>query len=79
MTKTAQSLLSEAMELPEADRAELAERLLESLHPPPAYADEAAWLEELDRRIALVQSGKAEYGSWPEFRDRLLAQLDADA
>lgn len=49
-----------ALALPEADRAELAAALLESLGPEPesdqATVDEV-WAAELDRRAAALDSG----------------------
>lgn len=77
MTKSAQLVLNDAMALEDRDRAELAARLLDSLDPPPVGTDDSAWLAEMDRRIESSKAGQAEYGSWPDLRDRLRARLNA--
>lgn len=66
-----QTVLEQALELPERERADLAARLLRSI-PEPGLDDggdgeelsgpawEAAWTAELDRRVEEVESGTAE-------------------
>jgi hypothetical protein len=49
----------EALQLPESQRAVLADRLLESLSPRPAEL-EAAWLREAESRMTAFQEGKIE-------------------
>jgi putative addiction module component (TIGR02574 family) len=79
MTKNTEVLLKDAMTLPEAERAELAARLVESLEPNPEADVEAAWHAEIGRRLERIDSGQAKFVSWPELRDRLRARLSGGA
>lgn len=58
MTRTLEEWKSETAALPPEDRAALAEYLLDSLVDDEADMDDAAWEEELNRRIAEIRSGK---------------------
>ncbi|HXT22258.1 MAG TPA: addiction module protein [Thermoanaerobaculia bacterium] len=77
MTKTADALLRDALELGEQDRADMAAALLESLEPA---VDEAAiaqaWDEEVQRRVAEIDSGQAELIPWEEVRRQLFSRLN---
>lgn len=64
-------LLRKAMTLPSAARAALAGCLLESLDEEVDEGVEAAWEEEIARRIQELDSGKAVPIPWPEVRRRL--------
>ena len=75
MARDVRELLREASELPEADRAELAGRLLESLHGEPDEGVEAAWAEEIERRIRQIDSGEVKTIPWAEVRAKLYARL----
>jgi putative addiction module component (TIGR02574 family) len=60
-----QNVLAEALALPTDERAELIGHLLESLDVPAGEAVdtdewEASWIEEINRRIAELQSGRAQ-------------------
>jgi putative addiction module component (TIGR02574 family) len=57
MTPTVDNLKQQLSSLSQEERAELATFLLESLDPPDTGA-EAAWLEELERRMEEMESGK---------------------
>ena len=62
MVRTPDSLEAQLLRLPAADRARLAELLLESLDAeegsaPPADA-EAAWAAEAERRLAELRDGR---------------------
>jgi putative addiction module component (TIGR02574 family) len=57
MTDIAMRLKDEILQLSEADRAELAHLILNSLHESDEEYD-AAWEAELDRRFAEIESGK---------------------
>lgn len=52
------SLLAAALQLPEDARIELANRLFESLEPADEGDVEAAWAEEIKRRIEDLESGR---------------------
>jgi putative addiction module component (TIGR02574 family) len=73
MTQDATELLKRALALSEEERAELAGSLLESLddaHEDPE-AVEAAWSEEIARRIEDLDSGKVKPVSLDTFRRKL--------
>jgi putative addiction module component (TIGR02574 family) len=63
MSLPLERLEAEALELSVEDRARLAQRLLESLDDLPEEdldEIERAWNEEIERRIADLEAGKAE-------------------
>jgi len=68
MTQTAEKLLSEALALNEAERAELAARLLETLDPSTDADYVAAWESELQERIRQLDSGEERTIPWTEAR-----------
>ncbi len=60
MSLTLEEIEAEALQLPADSRAELAERLLESLTSVPDPRVEREWLEEAQRRRQDLLSGKVE-------------------
>ncbi|HEX7831038.1 MAG TPA: addiction module protein [Thermoanaerobaculia bacterium] len=78
MTRNVAELLREASELPEADRAELAGRLLQSLDGEPDEGVEAAWAEEIERRVRQLDAGEVKTIPWEEVRAKLYARLHDD-
>jgi len=76
MTKAAETLLRDALDLDESERAEMAGALLESLElPVDEHEIEQAWREEVQRRVADADAGRAELIPWEEVRDQLFARL----
>jgi putative addiction module component (TIGR02574 family) len=75
MSPTVEKLFREASDLPEADRAELAGRLLDSLESERDEGVEAAWAEEVERRIRQIDSGEVKTIPWEEVRAKLHARL----
>jgi putative addiction module component (TIGR02574 family) len=71
-------VLSEALKLTGAERAELAERLLETVAEEDIHASDpkvdAAWREELRRRSARLHAGEATTVPWEETRQRLFSK-----
>lgn len=59
MTESAKDLLRQAIRLPAAERAGLADELLESLHVSDAAVD-AVWLREAETRMAAFGRGEFE-------------------
>jgi len=59
MSSTLSDLKKKAALLPEHERAELALSLMESLDGPADPDVEAAWLQEIERRVRQVESGEA--------------------
>ncbi len=67
-------LFTEACRLDEGDRAALAGLLLESLDQAPGPGVEAAWAEEIERRVRELDSGEVKTVAWEDVKNRLLAR-----
>jgi putative addiction module component (TIGR02574 family) len=70
MTQEAQELLKKALALPEKERADLAGSLIDSLDSTVDENAEAAWQEEIARRLEEVRSGKVKTTSWEDVRQK---------
>jgi len=70
-SSTFEQLLSHILELPEPERAELAQELIKSLDAPADKDVEAAWDQEIIHRIAQIDAGQAKLLDRQEFRKRL--------
>ena len=68
MSSTVKKILEEALELPENARADLAAAVLESLEGSADEGVEAAWSDEIARRIREVESGAVKPIPWEEAR-----------
>src|SRR6266404_9298853 len=64
----------EAAQLPERDRATLAGLLIETLDPVSEPDVEAAWSEEIKRRLTKIEAGIIELIPWEEVRGELFGQ-----
>ena len=71
MPRNHTDIFDAALALSEHERATLADRLLESLHRPINPAVEAAWADEVQRRLADLDAGRAETLPWPHVREKL--------
>ena len=71
MVATPKQLYDRAMNLNEEARAELIGMLLESLEIRSDDGVEAAWLKEIERRVAELDSGAVESVPWAEVRSRV--------
>lgn len=69
-------LRSEILALTEAERAELAHDLIQSLDAPRDNGVEDAWDQEVLRRIGEIDAAQAELVDRAEFRRRMRAQLE---
>ena len=69
MSKAAQKVLDDALQLELSERAELAAELLASLDGESDDDVEAAWAAEIERRAARVRSGEDPGRLWAEARD----------
>ena len=67
LTPNSQGILQAALQLPEADRVQLVEGLLESFGPNDEPLDES-WAAELDQRLADFAAGRADGVSWAELK-----------
>ena len=68
MTSQTQAILDAALALPEAERALLVERLLETLSPEQGELSDEELFAELERRRAEVEQGQVKPGPWSEVR-----------
>ncbi len=70
MTQEAAELLKKALALPVEERADLASTLIDSLDATIDENVEAAWQEEIRRRIEDVRSGKVSSIPWDDVREK---------
>jgi putative addiction module component (TIGR02574 family) len=75
MGRKLQELFREAAELSDRDRAELAGMLLESLDGEPDPAIEAAWADEVERRVRQIDAGEVELIPWEKVRAELFSRV----
>jgi putative addiction module component (TIGR02574 family) len=66
MPSSSQAIFEAALALPEAERALLVERLLESLPPEPEELTDDELVAELERRSADFERGTADAIPWSE-------------
>jgi len=76
MTQEAAELLKKALSLPVSERADLAGSLIESLDETQDESVKTAWDEEIDRRMADIDSGAVKAVSLEDARRRLLSALE---
>jgi putative addiction module component (TIGR02574 family) len=74
MKRQAAEILKEALALPIEARAALAGSLLDSLDADVDEDAEAYWANEVNRRVAELDSGVVKTVSWAEVRRRLAAR-----
>ena len=72
---TLEKVRTEALSLPEAERAELAHNLVASLDGPADVDAETAWDSEILRRLAEIDTGTATLIDREEFRRRMRARM----
>jgi putative addiction module component (TIGR02574 family) len=70
MTQGAQELLKKALTLPDKERVDMAGSLIDSFDGTIVENADAAWLDEVARRLEEVRTGKVETISWNEVRRR---------
>jgi len=78
MSRNVSELFREATQLSENERAELAGLLLQSLEGEPDEGVEAAWAEEIERRVRQIDAGEVQTIPWEEVRAKLHARLNED-
>jgi putative addiction module component (TIGR02574 family) len=76
MERQTESLLKQALTLNDAERAEMAAALLESLESPAEPGVEEAWRREIAARIEDLDSGRVATIPWGEVRERLWKRLN---
>ncbi len=80
MGNEARTLLAEALELSDQDRADLAAQLLASLDEPTSDSQEEIdrlWAIEIERRSTRFRSGESEGVPWDEVRSQIERNLAA--
>lgn len=75
MERSAKTILDDALSLPEADRADIAGALLESIEPSAEADVEQAWRQEVASRVAALDAGEIDSVAWDDVRERLFARL----
>ncbi|HZS47547.1 MAG TPA: addiction module protein [Blastocatellia bacterium] len=73
MTETASQILAQALTLSSEERAELADRLLESIHKIDPHLAEL-WVQEAEDRMAAFDRGEMETVSLEEVFDKINRQ-----
>jgi len=74
MERTLNDVFQQAVQLPERDRATLAGLLIETLDPVSEPHVEAAWSEEIERRLAEIEGGTVELIPWENVRAELFGE-----
>jgi putative addiction module component (TIGR02574 family) len=77
MTKQTLELLQKALALSDEERASLAGSLLDSLDAPVDEDVEAAWTQEIARRLDDLDSGRSNTVPWEEVRARIASRLSS--
>jgi putative addiction module component (TIGR02574 family) len=75
MSADAADILERALSLPDAERAALADSLLDSLDPTVEEGAAEAWRQEVNRRVAELECGSVSALPWSDMRARLTAAL----
>lgn len=76
MTDPLARVLEQALALPKHDRLTLAATLWASVEEDPVPDEvQAAWLEELRRRVERIESGEDPGVPWEEVRERLAVRF----
>jgi len=75
MSLMTERILQDALALPDAQRAELATRLLQSLDRVVDPDAEEAWAIEIERRCAALDAGEAVTSDWSDVRCRNAKEL----
>ena len=75
MSAKSDSVLHDALKLPENERARLASELLASLDGPAEDGVEAAWAAEVERRKGEVERGEARLVPWEQVKAEVKAAL----
>lgn len=70
MPGTCQDVLKNAILLDEGDRARLVDALIASFDPASSAPLDDAWLAELERRSAELDTGNVALSSWSQVRER---------
>ncbi|NOQ42392.1 MAG: addiction module protein [Desulfuromusa sp.] len=76
MATSQKRLFKEALDLTEKDRAKLAGLLIGSLDAEEGEGVEAAWISEVEGRLAALDKGHTKTIPWEEVKKQLLKNLN---
>lgn len=79
MTDKTKKLLAEALKLPPDARAAVAGQLIESLDSQVDEDAEAAWADEIRKRLEELNSGKVKSVPWAKARRMILGRSNGRA
>jgi putative addiction module component (TIGR02574 family) len=71
MDQELKSVLDKALSMSQANRAFIADRLIDSLDVNMDHDVEAAWQKLIEKRIAEAERGEAEFISWEAAKKQL--------
>ena len=76
MERDLNDVFQQAVQLPERDGATLAGLLIETLEPVSEPDVEAAWSEEIERRLAEIDAATVELIPWEDVRAELFGESE---
>jgi putative addiction module component (TIGR02574 family) len=76
MDRNLNDVFQQAVQLPERDRATLAGLLIETLDPVSEQDVEAAWSEEIQRRLSEIDAGTVDLIPWEAVRAELFGESE---
>lgn len=79
MVRNTEAILIEALQLPLQERIALASRLLASLDEQVDEGVDAAWGEEVKKRLKEIDEGKVDMVPWDEVRKKMRGIVDGPA
>ena len=68
MNTTSHGIVEAALQLPEVERAQVVQELLDSLSPAAEQTMDDVWAAELDRRLSEFQQGDADTIPWSQLK-----------
>jgi putative addiction module component (TIGR02574 family) len=75
MSTAAKEIIEAALKLDPAERAHVAQELLESISGHANGGLDAEWIKELEQRARDIEEGRGDFLSWPEARKEIESSL----
>jgi putative addiction module component (TIGR02574 family) len=79
MNESFNNVFQAALALPETDRVQLVDALIETLEPDDAAPLDDAWLAEIERRSREFDEGKVQAIPWEVVKERARRRANSDA
>jgi putative addiction module component (TIGR02574 family) len=79
MARTLDDIRDEVLALEVEERGAVADAIWESFLTDEEREVQAAWIEEAERRIDAMRSGKVKGIPWEQVKAKVLAKLDAES